>query len=47
MHFRWRNTPSTFTCFSIDLGGSGDSDKPAGAYTTEVLADDVAASYKP
>ena len=32
-----------FTCFSLDLRGTGESDKPADAYTTETLADDVAA----
>ena len=32
-----------FTCISVDLRGTGDSDKPGGAYTTETLADDVAA----
>lgn len=32
-----------FTCISLDLRGTGDTDKPEGAYTTEVLADDVAA----
>jgi 3-oxoadipate enol-lactonase len=32
-----------FTCFSVDLRGTGESDKPNGAYTTELLADDVAA----
>jgi pimeloyl-ACP methyl ester carboxylesterase len=32
-----------FTCFSLDLRGTGESDKPQGAYTTEDLADDVAA----
>jgi pimeloyl-ACP methyl ester carboxylesterase len=32
-----------FTCISLDLRGTGDSDKPQGAYTTELLADDVAA----
>ena len=32
-----------FTCLSIDLRGTGESDKPKGAYTTEVLADDIAA----
>jgi pimeloyl-ACP methyl ester carboxylesterase len=31
-----------FTCISIDLRGTGESDEPGGAYTTEVLADDVA-----
>jgi pimeloyl-ACP methyl ester carboxylesterase len=32
-----------FTCFSLDLRGTGETDKPEGAYTTELLADDVAA----
>ena len=32
-----------FTCISVDLRGTGESDKPQGAYTTELLADDVAA----
>jgi pimeloyl-ACP methyl ester carboxylesterase len=32
-----------FTCFSIDLRGTGESDKPEGVYTTELFADDVAA----
>jgi 3-oxoadipate enol-lactonase len=32
-----------FTCISIDPRGAGDSDKPAGAWSTELLADDVAA----
>jgi pimeloyl-ACP methyl ester carboxylesterase len=32
-----------FTCISIDLRGSGGSDDPEGDYTTETLADDVAA----
>jgi pimeloyl-ACP methyl ester carboxylesterase len=32
-----------FTCFSVDLRGSGESDKPAGAYSTEQLADDIGA----
>ena len=32
-----------FTCISVDLRGTGESDKPQGAYTTETLADDVAA----
>ena len=32
-----------FTCISVDLRGTGESDKPHGAYTTELLADDVAA----
>src|ERR1700757_1513501 len=32
-----------FTCISLDLRGTGESDKPEGQYSTEVLADDVAA----
>jgi pimeloyl-ACP methyl ester carboxylesterase len=32
-----------FTCISLDLRGTGQSDKPEGDYSTEVLADDVAA----
>jgi pimeloyl-ACP methyl ester carboxylesterase len=32
-----------FTCISLDLRGTGDTDKPAGAYSTEPFADDVAA----
>jgi len=32
-----------FTCISLDLRGTGESDAPNGAYSTEFLADDVAA----
>ena len=32
-----------FTCISLDLRGTGESDKPDGAYSTELLADDIAA----
>jgi pimeloyl-ACP methyl ester carboxylesterase len=32
-----------FTCISLDLRGTGETDKPEGAYSTEVLSDDVAA----
>jgi pimeloyl-ACP methyl ester carboxylesterase len=32
-----------FTCISIDLRGTGESDKPEGFYSTELFADDVAA----
>lgn len=32
-----------FTCISIDLRGTGESDKPDGVYSTELFADDVAA----
>lgn len=31
-----------FTCISIDLRGTGESDNPPGAYSTEMFADDVA-----
>ncbi len=30
-----------FTCISIDLRGAGETDKPEGAYSTELFADDV------
>ena len=33
-----------FTCISLDPRGAGETDKPAGAYSMEMLADDVAAS---
>jgi pimeloyl-ACP methyl ester carboxylesterase len=32
-----------FSCIAVDLPGSGDSDKPAGPYSTEGYADQVAA----
>jgi len=32
-----------FNCISVDLRGGGESDKPAGTYSTEMFADDVAA----
>ncbi len=32
-----------FTCISIDPRGAGETDKPEGAYSTELFADDVAA----
>src|SRR6201981_1536993 len=32
-----------FTCISLDLRGTGETDKPEGGYSTELLADDVAA----
>ncbi len=32
-----------FTCFSIDPRGAGETDKPAGAYSMELFADDIAA----
>jgi len=32
-----------FTCISVDLRGTGETDKPDGVYSTELFADDVAA----
>jgi pimeloyl-ACP methyl ester carboxylesterase len=32
-----------FTCISVDLRGTGESDKPDGVYSIELFADDVAA----
>jgi pimeloyl-ACP methyl ester carboxylesterase len=32
-----------FTCISVDLPGSGESDKPPGPYSTETYADQLAA----
>lgn len=32
-----------FTCVSVDPRGAGETDKPEGTYSTELLADDVAA----
>src|SRR5262252_4956014 len=32
-----------FTCISVDLRGTGEWDKPSGAWSTEMFADDVAA----
>jgi pimeloyl-ACP methyl ester carboxylesterase len=31
-----------FTCFSLDLRGTGETDKPDGVHTTDFYADDVA-----
>ena len=31
------------TCFSLDLRGTGETDKPEGVYSSELYADDVAA----
>src|SRR5690242_15458653 len=33
----------SFTCISLDLRGTGETEFTEGPYTTEVLADDVAA----
>lgn len=35
-----------FTCISIDPRGAGETDKPDGAYSTELFADDVSAFMK-
>lgn len=32
-----------FTCISVDLRGTGETDKPEGTYSTELFADDIAA----
>ncbi len=32
-----------FRCFTVDLRGAGLSDKPAGTYSTQLFADDIAA----
>ena len=32
-----------FTCISLDPRGAGESDKPSGAYSMELFADDIAA----
>jgi len=32
-----------FTCISVDLRGTGESDNPKGVYSSELFADDVAA----
>jgi 3-oxoadipate enol-lactonase len=31
-----------FTCYSVDLRGAGETDKPGGDYSTEQYADDIA-----
>src|SRR5512137_1390671 len=36
-----------FTCISVDLRGTGESDRPAGVYSTELFADDVPHSCRP
>ena len=41
--FQLKDYTAHFTCISIDLRGTGESDDPAGEYSTETLADDVAA----
>jgi pimeloyl-ACP methyl ester carboxylesterase len=41
--FQLESYAAYFTCISIDLRGTGESDDPAGEYSTEILAEDVAA----
>ena len=41
--YAFQDYSKRFTCLSVDLRGTGDSDKPSGAYSTEMFADDVAA----
>src|SRR6266480_7513247 len=38
-----RSQNKHFTCISLDLRGTGETDKTESAYSTELLADDVAA----
>ena len=32
-----------FTCISVDLRGTGETDKPGGVYSTQTFSEDVAA----
>jgi len=41
--FQAQDYARSFTCISLDLRGTGETDKPGGVYSTELLADDVAA----
>jgi pimeloyl-ACP methyl ester carboxylesterase len=41
--FQVADYASQFTCYTVDLRGAGLSGKPDGTYTTELLADDIAA----
>jgi pimeloyl-ACP methyl ester carboxylesterase len=40
------NACYAFRCISLDPRGAGESDKPDAAYSTEVIADDVAAAMQ-
>ena len=44
--FQVQDYSKYFTCISVDPRGTGASDKPEGAYSTEMFADDVAALMK-
>jgi pimeloyl-ACP methyl ester carboxylesterase len=41
--FQVEDYAKQFTCISLDPRGAGESDKPAGAYSIELFADDIAA----
>ena len=41
--FQVADYAKNFTCISLDPRGAGESDKPTGAYSMELFADDVAA----
>src|SRR5271154_2268013 len=41
--FQLADYAKRFTCISVDPRGAGETDKPEGAYTIELFADDVAA----
>ena len=41
--FQAQDYAKRFTCISLDLRGTGETDKPEGVYSTALLADDVAA----
>jgi pimeloyl-ACP methyl ester carboxylesterase len=41
--FQTADYAKQFTCICLDPRGAGETDKPAGSYSTELFADDVAA----
>jgi 3-oxoadipate enol-lactonase len=41
--FQLADYAKRFTCISVDPRGAGETDKPAGTYSTELFADDAAA----
>src|SRR5215471_5231417 len=41
--FQVADYAKSYTCFTVDLRGAGLSGKPDGTYTTELLAEDIAA----
>jgi pimeloyl-ACP methyl ester carboxylesterase len=40
--FQVADYAKSFTCISVDPRGAGETDKPAGLYSTELFADDIA-----